>query len=99
MINTIDKSGIKRTLSLNIYNSLPENTDGSRGQNHIRPENPILEIDSVSNEIADFITSKKKIEVVNAVEEIKVDEVTSEPIEKKVVAVKKTCAKRGANKK
>jgi hypothetical protein len=101
MIKTVDNKGIERTLSLQIYNSLPINKDGSRGQNGLRPVNPVTDKDEVSNELADFIASKKKIEVIKPVvkvEEIAVDEVTGEPIEKKVAAVKKTRAKRGAKK-
>ena len=86
MINTVDKYGNKRTIALKVYESLPINKDGSRGQNGLQPETPIAVIDTVSNEIADFIASKRKIEV-------KVDEVTGEPIEKKSVA--KTNVKKG----
>jgi hypothetical protein len=116
MIKTVDNKGIERTLSLQIYNSLPINKDGSRGQSGLRPVNPVTDKDEVSNELADFIASKKKIVVSKLVEEVpsglvalnkdtdynlsalKVDEVTGEPIEKKVVVVKKTRAKRGAKK-
>lgn len=76
MIKTIDGKGIERTMTLTVWNLLPINPNGSRGQNELVPVVDEMAVSEVENDIFKFIESKKKIAeaVVTAQEAIEIKE-------------------------
>lgn len=69
MIKTVDNKGIERTMSLVNWNNLAINSDGSRGQNHLRPVNDEKPIDAIDEELKKFIELKQSLKEKKAIAE------------------------------
>lgn len=69
MIKTVDNKGIERTMSLVNWNNLTINSDGSRGQNHLRPINDEKPIDAIDEELKKFIELKQSLKEKKAIAE------------------------------